>query len=386
MSNTVNANVLRFGFFDGTTNWLHIVNIKILNDKNEDIAPFSVFTPTSTSVAYQTPGDLKKILTDNQETTFSHSELMPNTHIKVDFGKTVAVKQILIENRFNSIPNSERIKNAQFRLYDAADKIVYESDKITVGSKFYYLNMNSKVVNAGLPFIGDAMKAIADAQATMKDIIKKAADVKMEKDKKVADTLNAVLGAKVIADTKAAAIESIKPATEIRNVVVADAITTAIESGNTSPAAVIAAAKDAMTPITVIRDNLLEKTIGDTLQASTSNVSPVEVINAVKESVKESTEKRDQDLEKKITDIMSTPGVTTDDIVKAAEDSLSTSTEARDKNISNTLDSALPVVVPPPAEATHPVVYLVVGLVVVGVIYYIFKPAAPATAPGAPEP
>ena len=385
MSNTVNANVLRFGFFDGTTNWLHIVNIKILNDKNEDIAPSSVFTATSTSVAYQSPGNLKTILTDNQESTFSHSELMPNTYIKVDFGKTVAVKQILIENRFNAIPNSERIKNAQFRLYDAADKIVYESNKITVGSKFYYLNMNSKVVNAGLPFIGDAMKAIADAQASMTKMINTAVDVKLETDKKVADTLKAVADAKVIADTKAAAIEAIKPATEIRNVVVADAITTAIESGNTSPAAVIAAATDAMKPITVIRDNLLEKTIVDSIQASTSDVSPVEVIDAVKESVKESTEKRNEDLAKKITDVMSTPGVTTDDIVKAAEDSLNTSTEKRDESITSSLDSALPVV-PPPADETNPVVYLVVGLVVVGALYYIFKPATPAADPAAPKP
>ena len=383
MSNTVNANVLRFGFFDGTTNWLHIVNIKIMNDKNEDIAPSCVFTPTSTSVAYQSPGDLKTILTDNMETTFSHSELKPNTYIKVDFGKTVAVKQILIENRFNTIPNSERIKNTQFRLYDAADKIVYESDKITVGSKFYYLNMNSTVVNAGLPFIGDAMKAIADAQATMTKIIKTAADVKMETDKKVADTLKAVEDAKVIADTKAAAIEAIKPATEIRNVVVADAINAAIESGNTSPAAVIAAATDAMKPITVIRDNLLEKSIQDTLQSSTSTVSPVEVIDGVKESVKESTEKRDEDLAKKITDVMSTPGTTTDDIVKAAVDSLNTYTEKRDESITSSLNSTLPVVTPP-AE-TDPVVYLIGGAIVVGAIYFIFfhnKPAAqPAPAP-----
>ena len=383
--NTINANTLRFGFFDGTTNWLNIVNIKILNDKNEDIAPSCVFTPTSTSVAFQSPGDLKTILTDNQETTFSHSELKQNTYIKVDFGKTVAVKQILIENRFDTIPNSERIKNAQFRLYDAADKMVYESDKITVGSKFYYLNMNSKVVNAGIPFIGNAMKAIADAQAVMNKIIKSAADVKIKTDKKVADTLKAVADAKVIADTKAAAIEAIKPATEIRNVVVADAITTAIQSGNKSPAAVIAAAKDAMTPITVISDNLLEKTIVDSIQASTSNVSPVEVINAVKESVKESTEKRDEDLAKKITDVMSKPGVTTDDIVKAAEDSLNTSTETRDESITSSLDSTLPVV-PPPAEEVNPVVLFIGGAIVVGAIYFIFfhKPAAqpaPASKP-----
>lgn len=407
--NTINANTLRFGFFDGTTQWFHIVNIKIINDKNEDIAPSCVFTPTSTSVAYQSPGDLKTILTDNNEATFSHSELKSNSYIKVEFGKTVPIKQILVENRNNSDINRDRIKNAQFRLYDAADKIVYESDKITVGSKFYYLNMNSKVVNAGLPFIGDAMKAIADARATMNalinnaadvkiasdkkvaatmdSLISKAADIKIVNDQKVAATLKAVDDSKVVADLKAAAIDAIKPSTQVRDAVVVGAIKAEMGNGKTSAAAVIAAAADAIKPATDMRDNALIKSINDTT-----------VLNAVKESVKESTEKRDKDLAKAINDVMSKPGKTADDVANAAVDSLSASTEKRDEGISSSIDSALPVT-PPPTPSTSvdlpppstsvgiDPIYIFAAIVVCILLYFIFKPAeAAAPQPAAPQP
>ena len=156
MSNTINADTLRVGFFDGTTQWFHLVNIKIINSENVDIAPSCTFTPTSTSTAFQSPGVLRTILTDNIESTFSHSELLSNTHIKIDFGKTTAIKQIIVENRTNNDTNRDRIKNAQFKLYDAAGNTVYESDKITAGSKFYHVNVNSKAVNTGLPSIVNA--------------------------------------------------------------------------------------------------------------------------------------------------------------------------------------------------------------------------------------
>ena len=418
--NTINANTLRFGFFDGTTQWFHIVNIKIINDKNEDIAPSCVFTPTSTSVAYQSPGDLKTILTDNNEATFSHSELKSNSYIKVEFGKTVPIKQILVENRNDSDINRDRIKNAQFRLYDAADKIVYESDKITVGNKFYYLNMNSKVVNAGLPFIGDAMKAIADAKATMNAFINKAADVKIASDKKVAATMDSLISkavdikivndqkvaatlkavddSKVVADLKAAAIDAIKPSTQVRDAVVVGAIKAEMGNGKTSAAAVIAAAADAIKPATDMRDNALIKSINDNMSSSSITVSANTVLNAVKESVKESTEKRDKDLAKAINDVMSKPGKTADDVANAAQDSLSASTEKRDEGISSSIDSALPVT-PPPTPSTSvdlpppstsvgiDPVYFFASIVVCILLYFIFKPAeAAAPQPAAPQP
>jgi len=375
----VNANILRFGFFDGTTQWLHLVNIKIIDENNQDIAPSSIFTPTSTSVAYQSPGTLKDILTDNKETTFSHSELKQNSYIKVDFGKTVPIKQILIENRANSDSNRDRIKNVQFRLYDPADKIVYESDKITIGSKFYNINVNSKAVTPGLPLIGDAMKLIADAQASMNAMIQKAADAKVAADAQIAKTLKAVDEAKVVADTKAAIVEATKPIAEVRNAAVADAIVTTLQSGNTSPSAVIAAATDAMKPVTQMRDAAVENSIKDTVTTTASAVAADKVIDAVQETSNEATEKRDEDLAKTIDTAMSTPGKSVDDVVNAALDTLNTSSEQRNEKVSDVVSVALPVATPPAADI-DPMIIVGAVVVVAAVFYFVFsnKPAAPA--------
>lgn len=378
----VNANILRFGFFDGTTQWLNVVNIKIINENNEDIAPSCIFTPTSTSVEYQSPGTLKEILTDNKDTTFSHSKLERNTYIKVEFGKTVPIKQILIENRNNSDVNRDRIKNVQFRLYDPTDKIVYESDKITVGSKFYFVNVNSKAVSAGLPLIGDAMKMIANAKATMDAMIQKAADVKVAADAKIAATVKALDESKVVADTKAAVVDAIKPADEVRNAAVANAIVSTLEKGKTTPAAVIAAVNDAMIPATGMRNDALVASIKDNVTSTSSSVPVDAVIDAVQESVKEATEKRDENLASTIDTVMTTPGKSVDDVVNAAIDSLNTSTEKRDDVVTDTIGSALPVDAPP-ASDIDPMILVFGGICVVAAIYFIFfdKPAAPAAQP-----
>ena len=375
----VNANILRFGFFDGTTQWLHVVNIKIINENNEDIAPSCIFTPTSTSVENQSPGTLKEILTDNKDTTFSHSKLERNTYIKVDFGKTVPIKQILIENRNNSDVNRDRIKNVQFKLYDPADKIVYESDKITIGNKFYFVNVNSKAVSAGLPLIGGVMKMIADTKATMDAMIQKAADVKVAADAKIAATVKALDKSKVVADTKAAVIDAIKPAAEVRNAAVADAIVATLESGKRTPAAVIAAATDAIKPATEMRNDALVASIKDNVTSTSSSVPVDTVIDAVEKSVNESTEKRDENLASTINTVMTTPGKSVDDVVNAAIDSLNTSAEKRDEVVTDTIVSTLPVDAPPASDIDPMVIgggILLAGIVV----YFVFfnKPAAPA--------
>jgi len=376
----VNANTLRFGFFDGTTQWLHLVNIKIIDENNEDVAPSSIFTPTSTSTEFQSPGTLKDILTDNKETTFSHSELKQNSYIKVDFGKTVPIKQILIENRTNSDENRDRIKNVQFRLYDPANQIVYESDKITVGSKFYDINVNSKAVTPGLPFIGDAMKLFADARATMDAIIEKAADAKVVADAQIAATLKAVDEAKVVADIQAAIVEATIPAAEVRNADVADAIVSTLQSGNTTSADVIAAVTDAMIPATEMRDAAVENSIKDTVTSTTSTVSVDTVIDAVQEISNEATEKRNEDLAKAIDTVMSIPGKSVDDVVNAALDTLNTSTEKRIEKVSDVVSTTLPVETPP--ADIDPMLIGGVILLAAVVVYFIFfnKPAVP-TAP-----
>ena len=272
----VNANILRFGFFDGTTQWLNVVNIKIINENNEDIAPSCIFTPTSTSVEYQSPGTLKEILTDNKDTTFSHSELKQNNYIKVDFGKTVPIKQILIENRNNSDVNRDRIKNVQFKLYDPADKIVYESDKITIGNKFYFVNVNSKAVSAGLPLIGGVMKMIADTKATMDAMIQKAADVKVAADAKIAATVKALDKSKVVADTKAAVEKSVNESTEKRDENLASTINTVMTTPGKSVDDVVNAAIDSLNTSAEKRDEVVTDTIVSTLPVDAPPASDID--------------------------------------------------------------------------------------------------------------
>ena len=147
----IQATRLRFGFLDATIQFLHINNIKIINSFGQDIMlnVGTTVTPNSTSVTYQSPGDIKTILTDNNTTTFSHSELT-QAYIKIDFDKSHTVSQIIMENRTGQ--NSVRILNAQFRLYNdklVNDIMVYESNKITVDSPLYYLLPGDKTIFTG---------------------------------------------------------------------------------------------------------------------------------------------------------------------------------------------------------------------------------------------
>jgi hypothetical protein len=146
----IQATRLRFGFLDQTTQFFHISNIKIINSYGEDIMlkTGTKVTPTSTYVG-QSPGDLKTILTDNDPNTFSHSELKSTQYIKVDFDKPHTIVQIIMNNRPTS---SDRIINVQFRLSNDAisnDQTVYESDKITVDSPYYYLSPPNKTIYTG---------------------------------------------------------------------------------------------------------------------------------------------------------------------------------------------------------------------------------------------
>jgi hypothetical protein len=106
-------------------------------------------TVTPTSVQYQSPGDIKTILTDNNPDTFSHSELKPNQYLKVDFDKPHTIVQIRLRNRPTS---TDRILNVQFRLYNDAivnDEMIYESNKITVDQQLYYILPLDKTIYTG---------------------------------------------------------------------------------------------------------------------------------------------------------------------------------------------------------------------------------------------
>ena len=160
----IQATRLRFGFLDATIQFLHINNIKIINSFGEDIMlnVGTTVTPNSTSVTYQSPGDIKTILTDNNATTFSHSELT-RAYIKIDFDKSHTVSQIIMENRTGQ--NSVRILNAQFRLYNdelVNDIMVYESNKITVDSPLYYLLPGDNTIFTGTaPIMAMASKPLS---------------------------------------------------------------------------------------------------------------------------------------------------------------------------------------------------------------------------------
>lgn len=151
ISDYINAKLLRFGFFDGTTQWLHLCNIKIINTNNVDIAKSCTFTLYSPDPIYQSPGQLRDILVDSNTKTFCHSQLLPNQYLKIDFGKVVSIKQIIIENRSENTINLNRIINAQFRLYDEDDIAIFKSDKISVANQYYHILGNQRKVITGQP-------------------------------------------------------------------------------------------------------------------------------------------------------------------------------------------------------------------------------------------
>jgi len=147
----IQATRLRFGFFDGTTQWFHVSNLKIINSFGEDIMlnTGTIVTPTSTATQYQSPGDIKTILRDNNPDTFSHSILRQNEYIKVDFDKAHTIVQIILRNRPTS---SVRILNVQFRLYNDTivnNTMIYESNKITVDQQLYYILPPDKTIYTG---------------------------------------------------------------------------------------------------------------------------------------------------------------------------------------------------------------------------------------------
>jgi hypothetical protein len=148
----IKANVLRLGFFDGTAQYFHIKNIKIITDADLEIQRICAYRSTSTYPS-QSPGKLRDILTDSKSNSFSHTNNAANEYLVVDFLKTYTIKQIVIENRTENQTVMDRIKNAQFRLYNEKNEIVYESNKITTGSAFYYINTNDKNVYSGQPAV-----------------------------------------------------------------------------------------------------------------------------------------------------------------------------------------------------------------------------------------
>jgi hypothetical protein len=147
----IDAKLLRFGFFDGTSQWLHLCNIKIINTNDVDIAKSCTFTLYSTNPLYQSPGQLRDILVDSNTKTFCHSMLLPNQYLKIDFGKVVSIKQIIIENRSENSTNMNQIINAQFRLYDEDDITIFKSDKISVANQYYHIQGNQRKVITGQP-------------------------------------------------------------------------------------------------------------------------------------------------------------------------------------------------------------------------------------------
>lgn len=116
----INAKILRLGFFDGSKQFFHICNIKIITSTGLEIQKACNFSLTST--AYQSPGQLKHILVDNITNSFCHSSNGANEYLVVDFLKEYTIKEIIIENRNNDNGVRDRIINAQFRLYNIIEK------------------------------------------------------------------------------------------------------------------------------------------------------------------------------------------------------------------------------------------------------------------------
>ena len=145
----INAKILRLGFFDGSKQFFHICNIKIVTSTGLEIQKACTFSLTNT--AYQSAGQLKHILVDDITNSYCHSSNNANEYLVVDFLKEYTIKEIIIENRNNDNGVRDRIINAQFRLYDTKDKMIWESDKIKVGNQFYYVRPQDKTVYTGQP-------------------------------------------------------------------------------------------------------------------------------------------------------------------------------------------------------------------------------------------
>jgi hypothetical protein len=95
---------------------------------------------------------LRDILIDATSTpSFCHTNNGLNEYLVIDFLKVYSIKEIVIENRYDTNAVRDRIINAQFRLYDDKDKVIYESNKIKVGSQFYYIRGDDKTVYTGQP-------------------------------------------------------------------------------------------------------------------------------------------------------------------------------------------------------------------------------------------
>lgn len=140
----INAQRLRFGFFDNNKQFLHISNIRIKTANNMEIQKICKYSQTSTYSAQY--GQLRDILVDTTSTsTFCHTNDGTNEYITVDFQMSYPITQIIIENRSDATTQAvkDRIFGARFKLYDTADKLIYTSDPIKVSSQFYYINTSS---------------------------------------------------------------------------------------------------------------------------------------------------------------------------------------------------------------------------------------------------
>jgi hypothetical protein len=145
MSNPfINAQRLRFGFFDNNKQYLHITNLRIKTANNMEIQKICKYSQTSTWGSQV--GQLRDILVDSTSLpTFCHTNNGPNEHITVDFQKSYPITQIIIENRSDNTTKEvkDRIFGARFKLYDTSDKLIYTSDPIKESSQFYYINTSS---------------------------------------------------------------------------------------------------------------------------------------------------------------------------------------------------------------------------------------------------
>ena len=177
-SEFINAQILRLGFFDGSKQYFHICSIKIINSNDVDISKSCKFSQTTPkppanetlTQQSQSAGQLKDILVDLESKSFCHTTNDTNQYLVIDFLKMVSIKQIIIENRNESNGIRDRIINAQFKLYDAADKIVYESSKIKVGNQFYYINGTEKTFNdASKIYTGDVISGQPSTVTIPKD-------------------------------------------------------------------------------------------------------------------------------------------------------------------------------------------------------------------------
>lgn len=149
-----NAKMVRIGFFDGSKQFFHISNIKIITYNGVDIAPICTYKQSSRYDG-QSAGLLRDILIDRTTTpSFCHTLNNANEYIEIDFLKVYSIKQIIIENRYDSNAVRDRIINAQFQVFTDGEKTPsYLTDKVTAGAQFYYIQGNSRTVFTGQPSV-----------------------------------------------------------------------------------------------------------------------------------------------------------------------------------------------------------------------------------------